>query len=88
MRHVNLFIKLTPDFSLSFFSGWAGETAGSVVTAATPPPIATLGGGLIRVVARGDNAGAGAGVVANRATTAAGTDAELDVLPAIATIGL
>jgi hypothetical protein len=50
--------------------------------------MATLGGGLISVVARGDNAGAGAGVVANRATTAAGTDAELDVLPVMADIGL
>lgn len=61
---------------------------GSVPTAIPPPLMATLGGGLIRVVARGDSAGAGAGVVANRATTAAGTDAELDVLPAIADIGL
>ena len=34
------------------------------------------------VVARGERAGAGAGVVASRATTDAGTDAELDVLPA------
>jgi hypothetical protein len=41
----------------------------------------TLGGGLIRVVARGDRAGAGAGVVAKRATTDAGTEAELEVLP-------
>lgn len=32
------------------------------------------------VVARGESAGAGAGAVAKRATTDAGTDAELDVL--------
>jgi len=40
-----------------------------------------FGGGFIKVVALGESAGAGAGVVANRATTAAGTEAELEVPP-------
>ena len=40
-----------------------------------------FGGGLINVVALGESAGAGAGVVASRATTAAGIEAELEVPP-------
>lgn len=73
-------MRLTPEdfsFSLSFFSGWwAGEVAASA-----PPATTTFGGGLTSVVARGDRAGVGAGAVARRATTAAGTEAELEVLP-------
>ena len=89
MREVNRFIKLTPVFSLSFFSGcWATAGPDSSIPAPWPPPMATFGGGLMSVVARGDKAGAGAGVVAKRATTAAGTDAELEVLPAILVNGL
>ena len=88
LRLVSRFIRLTPVLSfsfsrsLSFLSEWDGVTlaaAAAPVTAASAP-IATLGGGLIKVVARGDSAGAGAGVVANLATTAAGTEAELEVL--------
>lgn len=78
-RLVSRFIRLTPLVfaSFSFSLGWTGG-----VPAASAPAIATFGGGLMSVVARGERAGAGAGVVASRATTAAGTDAELDVLPA------
>ena len=78
MRLVKRFIRLTLGFSFSF--SFLSPCAGGIGEAASAP-IAILGGGLIKVVALGERAGAGAGVVAKRATTAAGTEAELEVPP-------
>ena len=84
-RLVSRFIRLTPPFSfslsrsLSFLSD--GRPTATAEDEEASAPMTTLGGGLISEVGRDECAGAGAGAVASRATTAAGTNAELEVLP-------